>query len=100
MFLVFIEKFDQKSDFQTQLARTKPYKSRMGSKLGENIVFQKTGAVLHSFYVNYYWLNLFLVLIRKFDQKSNFQPWLAWTGAYNSRIGNKRGENIVFKSPE
>ena len=41
-----------------------------------------------------------LVLIEKLNQKSNFQPWLAWTRSYKSRIGPKQGENIVFKSRE
>jgi len=28
---------------------------------------------------NYIQLILLLVLVGKFDQKSNFRPWLAWT---------------------
>jgi len=33
---------------------------------------------------NYIQLTLFLVLIEKFDQKSNFRPWLAWIRPYKS----------------
>jgi len=29
---------------------------------------------------NYIQLTLFIVLIGKFDQKSNFRSWLAWFG--------------------
>jgi len=43
---------------------------------------------------------LFLVLIGKFEQKSNFQPQVTWTRPYKSWIGPKRGENAVSKSPE
>ena len=43
---------------------------------------------------NYYKLNLFLVLIEKFDQNSNFSR------TYKSRIGPKEEENKVFKSCE
>jgi len=42
---------------------------------------------------------MFLVLIEKFDQKSNFQPWLAWLGLMNW-IWLKRRENEIFKSRE
>ena len=38
-FLILIEKIDQKSNFQPQLVWTRPYKSQIGSKLGENMVF-------------------------------------------------------------
>jgi len=41
-----------------------------------------------------------LVLIEKFNQKSNFQSWLVWTKPYKSRIGPKQKENIIFKSRE
>ena len=44
---------------------------------------------------NYYWLTLFIALIEKFDQKSNFQPRFAW-----AKIGTKRGENMIFQSRE
>jgi len=43
---------------------------------------------------------LFSVLIGKFDQVSNFQPRLARTRSYKSRIGTKREKNIVFKGCE
>ena len=39
-FLVLIEKIDQKSNFQPQLVWTRPYKSQIGSKQGENMVFE------------------------------------------------------------
>jgi len=45
----------------------------------------------------YYQLILFLVLIGKFDQKSNFQPRLAWLGLIRAEwayTGRKR----IFKS--
>jgi len=38
----------------------------------------------------YYQLSLFLFLIRKFDQKSNFQPRLAWIRPYKSWIWPNR----------
>jgi len=46
---------------------------------------------------NYFQLTLFLVLIGKFDEKSNFLPWLAWTRPYKSWAGPKQGESIVIK---
>jgi len=46
----------------------------------------------------YYQLILFQVLIDKFDQKSNFYPRLAGTKPYKSRIGPKRGENVVLRA--
>ena len=48
---------------------------------------------------NYYKLTLFLVLIGKFDQKSNVHSRLA-EQPYKSQIRPKRGENVVFKSRE
>jgi len=33
----------------------------------------------------YFQLSLFQELIRKFDQKSNFQPWLAWIGLFRAK---------------
>jgi len=44
--------------------------------------FQGMGVILRNFYDKYYQITLFLVLISKFDQKLNFQPWLAWTRPY------------------
>jgi len=38
------------------------------------------------FMYNYYKLTFFLVLIRKFGQKLNFHPRLAWTRLYKSRL--------------
>jgi len=42
----------------------------------------------------YYQLTLLLVLIE------NFQPRLARTKPYKSRVGPKLGENVLFKSRE
>ena len=50
------------------------------------------------FTYKYYQLTLLLVLIGKFE--SNFQPRLARTRPYKSRIGPKLGENVLFKSRE
>jgi len=49
---------------------------------------------------NYFQLNLFLVLSRKFDRRSNFHSRLAKTKPYTRRIGPKRVENEVPKSRE
>jgi len=46
----------------------------------------------------YYKLTLFLVLIGKFDKKSNFHPRLTRTKPYESRIAPKRGENMVLRA--
>ena len=46
----------------------------------------------------YYQLALFLVLIGKFNQKSNFYPRLAGTKTYKSQVGPKRGENVVLRA--
>ena len=46
----------------------------------------------------YYQFTFFLVLIEKSDQKLNFQPQLVWTRSYESQIGSKRGENMIFES--
>ena len=39
-FLILIEKIDQKSNFQPQLVWTRPYKSQIGSKREENVIFE------------------------------------------------------------
>jgi len=39
--------------------------------------FQKPEVVLHNFFIQLLQLTLFLILIQKFDQMPNFQPWLA-----------------------
>jgi len=41
--------------------------------------------VLHSFYVELIQINLVSSFNWKVGQKSNFQPWLAWTRPYQSR---------------
>jgi len=55
------------------------------------------GVVLRSFYEQILLINLFLVLIGKFDQNPYFQPQLAKTRPYKSWIGPKEGEKVVFK---
>jgi len=40
---------------------------------------------------------MFLLLIRKFDQKSNFQSRMAWTRPYMSRIWAKWGRTCGLK---
>ena len=51
--------------------------------------------ILHGFYVQLLLINLVLVLIGKFDQKSNFQPWLetehALKESNRAQTGRKRG---------
>jgi len=47
---------------------------------------------------NYYYFIMFLVLIWKFDQKSDVQPRLALARPYKGRKGPNRGENEIFKS--
>ena len=39
-FPVLIEKIDQKWNFQPQLVWIRPYKSQIGSKQGENLIFE------------------------------------------------------------
>jgi len=46
----------------------------------------------------YYQLNLFLILIGKFDLKPNFQLFWPKTTSYWGRIRNKHGKNVVLKS--
>jgi len=46
----------------------------------------------------YYQLTLFLSLIGKFDQKSNFYPRLARNKPYKSRIEPQRRENVVLRA--
>ena len=67
LFLVLIWKFDQKSSFHPQLAWSRPYKSQIGPKRRENMIFHSwEWCYIVSIY-KYYQLNLFLLLIRKFD---------------------------------
>jgi len=40
LFLVLIEKVDQKLNFQHRLAWTRPYKSQIWPKQGENVIFK------------------------------------------------------------
>ena len=97
LFLVLIMKLDQKSIIHPRLTRNRPYKSRVGPKRIANMVLNsRKWYYLVSMY-KYYQVTIFLNLIRNFDQKSNFQPRLVWTRPYKSRIGPKRGENLVFK---
>jgi len=66
MFLVLIEKFDQKSKSHPRLAWIRPYKSRMGPNR-EKTGSQELVVILHSFYAQKLLINLILVLIEKFD---------------------------------
>ena len=69
----------------------------MGPKWGESVIFKNLKWYnIVCMYKNYQ-LTFFLVLIGKFDQKSNFQPLLAWISPYKSWWA-KQGENEIFKS--
>ena len=100
LFLVLIMKFDQKSIIHPQLAWNQLYKSRVGPKRIENMVLNSRKSYYIVSMYKYYQLTIFLILIGNFDQKLNFQPRLVWTRPYKSRIGLKRGENLIFKSRE
>jgi len=72
----------------------------MRPKRRENKIFKSRERYYIVYIYKYYWLILFLILIEKFDQKSYFHSRLAWTSPYKSQIGEKQGENEVFKSRE
>jgi len=63
LFPVLIGKFDWQSNFQPRFAGTRPYNAQTGGKHD----FQEMTVVLHSFYVQLLLINLFPVLIGKFD---------------------------------
>ena len=78
--------------FNPDLARTGHYKRQIGPKWGENVIFKhREWYYIVSMY-KYYQLTLFLVLIWKFDQKSNFHHRLAGTKPYECRLGKKHWE--------
>ena len=56
--------------------------------------------VLHSFNAQILTIKFISSLNWKLDQKSNFQSRLALIRHCKSRLGNKHGENMVFKSRE
>ena len=85
---------DQKSNFQPRLVWTRPYKSWIWPKRGENIAFKSRDWYYIVSMYKCYQLTLFQVLIRKFDQKPNFYPW---SSPYKSRIGPKRGKKYDFQ---
>ena len=47
------------------------------AQTGENIVLKRRELYYIVTVYKYYQLTLFLVLIGKFDQKPNFQPWFS-----------------------
>ena len=53
-----------------------------------------------AFMYKYYQLTLILILIGKFDQSQKFQPQLARTRPYKSRIAPNLRENMLFQSQE
>ena len=75
LFLALIGEFDQKSNSQPRLVWITPYKSQIGPKRGENIFKSREWYCIVLMY-KYYLLNLFRILILKFDQMPNFQPRL------------------------
>ena len=86
---------------QPRLTWTGPYnKSRIGLKREENMVFRGCEFYYTVSIYNYYYLSLFLALIRKFEQKSILKPRLAWTKPHKNRIGLKQEKNLIFKSRE
>ena len=76
LFLVLTGKFDQKSNFHPRIAWSRPYKSQIVPKQGENFIL-KSREWYYIISMYKYKLTFFLSLIGKFDQKSNFQPRLA-----------------------
>jgi len=76
LFLVLTGKFDRKSNFHPRMAWSRPYKRLIGPKQGENFIL-KSQEWYYNISMYKYKLTLFLSLIEKFDQKSNFQPRLA-----------------------
>jgi len=70
LFLVFIGKFDQKSNFQPNWSK----RGLIRAEYSLNVVFKSRDRDYIVSMYNYYHLTLFLVLIKKFDQKSNFHP--------------------------
>ena len=97
--LVLTGKFDQKSNFPPQMAWSRPYKSQIGPKEGENFIL-KSRERYYIISMHKYKLTFFLSLIGKFDQKSNFHPRMAWSRPYKSQIEPKQGENFILKSRE
>ena len=78
LFLVLTEKFDQKSNFLSLFfLELGLIRAEKGLKRGESMIFKSREWYYIVSMYNYYWLTLFLVLIKEFDQKSNFQPRLA-----------------------
>ena len=74
MFLVLIEKFDQKANFHPRLVWIRPYKSRIGPKQGENMVFKsREWHYIVSIY-KYYNLTLFLVLFGSLTKSQILSP--------------------------
>ena len=100
LFLVLIQKFDRKSNFQPDwpelgLIRFDQYPDREKFFLKRREWWYVVSMYKH------FELTLYLIQIRKFDQKSNFQPRFGQNLAlYKSRIGPKLGENVIFKSQE
>ena len=76
LFLVLTGKFDQKSNFHPQMAWSKPYKSKIGPKQGENFIL-KSQEWYYIIFMYKYQLTFILSIVEKFDRKSNFQPRLA-----------------------
>jgi len=77
LFLVLIENFNQEPNCQLRLAWTTPNKELNRAKRGENVVFKGHGWYYTiSIYKNCQ-LTFFLVVLKKFNQKSKFYPQLA-----------------------
>ena len=82
LFLILIEKVDQKLNFQHWLAWTQPYKSQIWPKRGENVIFNCRKWYYKVFMYKYYKLNLVLqsyyaqLLLINLVSGFNLEVWL------------------------
>ena len=92
MFLILIEKFDQKSNFHPRLAWTRPYKSRMGPNR-EKAGSQNLVVLLHNFYEQILLINLISSL--------NWEVWLkVKLSAQLALNRTQTRKSVIFKSHE
>ena len=99
LFLILIEKVDQKLNFQHCLAWTQPYKSQIWPKRGENKIFKCQKWYCPILYTKPTDLPCFLLYLGSLTKSQNFIP--DWPKrSYESWIGSKGEENMVLKIRE
>ena len=87
------------SNFHPHLAWTRPYKSQIGNKQGENVIFKSQEWYYIVSMHKYYQLSLFLIL-ESFTKSQIFSPDWPKLSLIRSKLRKKHRENMILKRRE